>query len=254
YGGRATGPLRVDPARHTADEVGDEPLLLAAFAPVWVAKDRARGAAAAIADGAKILVLDDGYQDPSLAHDLSILVVDAARGFGNGHAIPAGPLREAIAPGLARADLVIAIGTVEARTDFIATWGHAMSVPILGAMLRPLPTGLPLSGTPVLAFAGIADPARFFATLRGLGADLRKAIPLADHQPLAPTLISRLLREARAEGAIVVTTEKDAVRLPAALRQQITALPVRLSLENDTELSDRLAAVARTRNGAKASV
>ena len=232
HGGTLEGPVRVDERRHTAAETGDEPLLLAAFLPTWVAKDRAEGAQAAVAAGAQAIVLDDGFQNPALAYDLSIVVVDAHVGFGNGRVIPAGPLREPVATGLGRADLVLSIGDEVAQARFAARWGTSLPVPHVTGRLDPLPMGLPMKGLPVLAFAGIGRPEKFFQTLKAMGADVRATHALSDHQPLSEALMTRMLREARAMGAQVVTTEKDAVRLAPALRSQVMTVPVRLRLDD----------------------
>jgi tetraacyldisaccharide 4'-kinase len=228
HGGTLDGPVRVDERRHSASDTGDEPLLLAAFLPTWVARDRVAGAQAAVAAGAQVILLDDGFQNPGLAHDLSIVVVDAHVGFGNGRVIPAGPLREPIKTGLARADIVLSVGDAAAQARFSARWGQAVTLPRVSGSLEPLPMGLPLKGLPVLAFAGIGRPEKFFQTLKAMGADIRATHALSDHQPLSDALMTRMLREARAIGAQVVTTEKDAVRLPSPLRAQVMTVPVRL--------------------------
>jgi tetraacyldisaccharide 4'-kinase len=243
YGGSLPGPVRVDLSKHTADLVGDEPLLLAAFAPTWISKDRAAGVALAEDAGAEVVILDDGHQNPAVPKALSIVIVDAAMGFGNGRVLPAGPLREPVATGLARAHMVVAIGEPEAQSRFSERWGHQIKVPLARAELKLLETGMDWQDQNVLAFAGIGHPEKFFRTVRQTGANLLRAEPLDDHQPLTDALMKRLELEALALGAQLVTTEKDAVRLPPAFRQKVLALPVRLRFQDEAGLNDRLASL-----------
>ncbi len=240
HGGSLAGPLRVDAARHTARDVGDEPLLLAALAPVWIGRDRVAAARAAAAAGARALVLDDGFQNPGLAKDLSIVVIDAGYGFGNGRVMPAGPLREPVAAGLARADLVLALGDpARLRAD----WPDLARVEVIEAALRPLATGMDWAGLRAFAFAGIGRPEKFFATLRGLGAEVVATHAFADHAVYDPRMLARLAHDARAAGAQLVTTEKDAVRLPLGFRARVLVVPVRLEIADPAPLEAKLAEI-----------
>jgi tetraacyldisaccharide 4'-kinase len=236
YGGRLAGPIRVEPATHAAADTGDEPLLLARAAPVWVARDRVAGARAAVAAGAELLLLDDGFQNPALAKDLALLVVDGGYGFGNGRLLPAGPLRESLARGLARADAVVVLGAD--RAGVTAAIGAAR--PVLHARLAPR-GATDLRGRAVIAFAGIGRPAKFYATLRELGARLAATHDFADHHPYRTDEIETLLAAARAADAVLVTTEKDWVRLPPALRPAVRAVAVAVEWRDPERLVELLA-------------
>lgn len=231
----------MDLRRHSAAQVGDEPLLLSAFAPVWVSTDRAAGARAAEDAGAEVLILDDGFQNPDVAKDLSLVVVDAHAGFGNGMCLPAGPLREPVGKGLKRADLLLSIGEPAAQQTFTARWGDRPGgLPRVTGALSPLATGMDWQGMRAFAFAGIGRPGKFFATLKQAGVELAATRALADHQPLSPALLARLSREADSLGAQLVTTEKDAARLPPDWRGRVLSFPVRLQLEDWAPIDARL--------------
>lgn len=236
YGGTEIGPLKVHERKNSASQVGDEPMLISAFCTTWVARDRHAGAVAAIQDGADVILLDDGFQNPSLVKDLSIVVTDAVAGFGNARVFPAGPLREAVPVGLERADFLLTIGPAKAQKRFLDTWPDAADQARLKGSLRPLETGMNWKGAKVLAFAGIGHPEKFFATVRGLGAEIIKTEALSDHQPLTRRLMNRLEEESFFKGAQLVTTEKDATRLPEEFKLRVLTLPVRLEIEDWTAL------------------
>jgi tetraacyldisaccharide 4'-kinase len=223
YGGRLTGPVCVDPQRHDALAVGDEPLLAAGVAPCWVARDRAAGVRAAVADGARAVILDDGFQNPQVAKDLSLIVVDAAYGFGNGRLIPAGPLRETVAAGLARADAIVLIGEAMATPRAFA----ASDLSVLHAAIEPVDAAQ-FAGAPVVAFAGIGRPEKFFATLRQIGARLVSERGFPDHHRYQAHELAELRGAAAAGRARLVTTRKDWLRLAPAERVDISALDIAL--------------------------
>jgi tetraacyldisaccharide 4'-kinase len=239
--------VRVDPARHDATAVGDEALLIAAETPCWVARDRAAGIAAAAKAGAAIVLLDDGFQNPSVAKDLSLVVVDSEYGFGNGRVMPAGPLREPVAPGLARADAIVLIGDAPAPQEF-----GAVSCLILRAALEPV-NGARFAGARLAAFAGIGRPEKFFAALRRVGANLVATQSFPDHHPFRADEMARLRETAEGAGTRLVTTAKDWVRLPAGLRDGIEVLEVEVRW-HDAAMLQRLLSdfVLRTGDGRNA--
>ncbi len=231
HGGRVHGVHRVDPSCDTAALVGDEALLLAACAPTWVAADRAAGARAAVAAGAGVLVMDDGLQNPSLAKDFSILVIDGGTGFGNGRVIPAGPLREPVAAAAARCAAAVLIGADRSHAREALPPG----LPVLCARLQQQGT-VDLAGLRVFAFAGIGIPDKFFAGLRSAGAVLAGTESFPDHHPYTEADINGVLARAAAAEALPVTTPKDAVRLSPGLRARIRVAGVRLVWDNPAAL------------------
>jgi tetraacyldisaccharide 4'-kinase len=255
YGGNHAGPLAVDPARDRAVEIGDEPLLLARAFPTIVARDRVAAAKLAIENGASVLVLDDGFQNPSLVKDCALLVIDRASGLGNGQVFPAGPLRAPLAAQLALAHGIVLVGDGNAA-DEVASEALRLKLPVLTAKLIPDPTAAAeLSGRNVLAFAGIGHPGKFFATLTALGAKIGEARTFADHHRFSASEASALVADAKVRGLLLVTTEKDLARLRgepslASLAAQAHTLPVRLEFEDEgavRELLRQALAKARTR-------
>ena len=239
YGGSLSGPVQVT-TKHSAAEVGDEPVLISALAPVWVSKDRVLGARMAAGAGADCIILDDGMQNPALIKDLTVLVIDAEIGFGNGCVFPAGPLREPISAGIKRGDLAIAIGSESAVKQLQDQSLDLNKIKVLPATLNPIEMGMDWADLRVYAFAGIGRPLKFYNTLRALGADVVGTRDFDDHEPLSDVLIQRMERDAGAMNAQLVTTEKDMVRVPANLRYAVLALPVRLHIETPDPLDQAL--------------
>jgi tetraacyldisaccharide 4'-kinase len=216
YGGRLRGPVRVDPARHAASDVGDEPLMMASQLPVVVARQRADGVPLARSQAATVILMDDGFQNPSVAKDASLIVVDGSRGLGNGQVFPAGPLRAPLKPQLARTDALVIVGN-GAAAEAVAAEIAAQGKPVLRAHLMPDAASVAsLRGKRVLAFAGIGDPARFFATLEASGIEVARRRAFADHHPFVQSEIEGLVAEATRDGLTLVTTEKDLARLRQA--------------------------------------
>jgi tetraacyldisaccharide 4'-kinase len=243
YGGRLVGPtlLRAGLGQHSAREVGDEPLLLAKVAPTVVAHDRPAGATMAASFGADLVIMDDGLQNPSLAKDFSIAVVDGRRGIGNGRVFPAGPLRAPLSAQLARVDALLVVGAPTAPAGPAIEAAQERGVPVFHSELRPDPAAAAsLAGKPALAFAGIADPEKFFATIEtcAIPAAVRARFP--DHHRYTGTEIAALLARADRERLVLVTTEKDLARMegdPAAaeLLARARALPVTLTFTKSVE-------------------
>jgi len=241
YGGSLRGPVRVDPALHDSTEVGDEALLLAAERPAWISSDRAAGARAAVAGGAQAIVMDDGLQNPTLEKDLSLLIVDGTYGFGNGRIIPAGPLREPVWSAAARSRAAVMIGPDQANAAAMLPPG----LPVIRASLKPGPEAALLAGQPVLAFCGIANPNKFFATLTEAGVVLAAREAFADHYPFDEGDMRDLLAEAEALRALPVTTRKDYVRIPPAYRSRVTVVTVRLEWAEPTPIEAMLEPLAQ---------
>lgn len=226
YGGSEEGPLKVDPARHTAAIVGDEPLMLAATGEAWISKDRVAGARAMKADGVRAVVMDDGHQNPTVKKLLSIVVIDASLPFGNRHVFPKGPLREPVAAGLSRADAVVLMGDGESPPEL-----RGFAKPILRARLEPL--ARPAPGRYV-AFAGIGRPERFFDFLQGMeGVELAEAVPYPDHHVFEKADLDYLMKLVAERGARLITTDKDHVRLPPEMKQTVLRASVEVKFEDE---------------------
>jgi tetraacyldisaccharide 4'-kinase len=216
YGGRLRGPIKVDPMRHAAVDVGDEPLMLARTVPVVVARDRIAGVALARSQGASVILMDDGFQNPAIAKDASLIVIDGDRGLGNARVFPAGPLRAPLPPQLARTDALIVIGDGPAAKAVAAAIA-ARGKPVLSAHLRADDASVAsLRGKRASAFAGIGDPIRFFRTLRANGVEVVRERAFADHHPFLQGEIEALIAEAKRDALTLVTTEKDLARLRTA--------------------------------------
>jgi tetraacyldisaccharide 4'-kinase len=251
YGGRLAGPVRVDPSFHHAADVGDEPLLLARLAPTIVARDRVAGARAARLGGSSVIVMDDGFQNPSLHKDLAIVVVDGRRGIGNGRIFPAGPLRAPLDSQIARAQAVVVVGPPDGA-DAVVAAARRHGVTVFHGRLEPDPDSLAaLAGRKVLAFAGIGHPEKFFATLSEAGVTIGDRLSFPDHHRYVAADAQTLIARAEAANLVLITTEKDHVRLYgepslAALAARANVLPVRLVVaEADLYRARILGAVKR---------
>ena len=246
YGGRIEGPLRVT-LDMDAREVGDEPLLHARDGAAWIARDRYAGALAAAQAGAQAIVMDDGFQNAALGKDLSIVAVDPQFGIGNGDVFPAGPLRERLDDGLARADAIVLLHNIPGETPRLQGWLAGFPKPILNATLQPtadLPHGK------LVAFAGLARPEKFFDTLASLGADVSEAVPFDDHHVYEEDDLHVLAQIAEERGAQLITTEKDAARLSSEWRTRVAVLPVTAHFADEPALDALLQPIRSRMNAA----
>lgn len=248
YGGSLPGPKQVDEHNDTAAQVGDEALLLARVAPTFVARDRVAGAQAARAAGANVIVMDDGLQNSSLAKDFTLAVVDARRGIGNGRVFPAGPLRAPLAAQLKRTDALLIVGDGDAAQGVLAAAPH---LPVFHARLQPDAAAVAaLHGRQVLAFAGIGDPEKFFATAAAAGIAITERRAFADHHRFSGEEAAELIMQAEHGGLALLTTEKDRARMAgepllAALAAKTHVLPVTMVVQEAEAL--RTLVVAKLR-------
>ena len=244
YGGKVIRPRLVNPETDAARIVGDEALLLARVAPTVVARNRVLGAAFARAKGASLVVMDDGLQNASLAKDFTVAVIDGRRGIGNACVFPAGPLRAPLAIQIKRCDALLVIGDDIRARDVTAQAG---ALPVFHGHLAPQPDAVTsLRARKVLAFAGIGDPDKFFATVEQAGIDIGARRAFADHHRFSAEEAAQLVMAAEHETLTLLTTEKDHARMtgdPAlsALATQAKVLPVTLEVDE----SDALRALVR---------
>lgn len=230
YGGQVAGPVLVEPGRHEARDVGDEPLLLARAAPTIVARNRRAGAEAALAAGATCLLLDDALQNPALVKDISLAVIDAGFGFGNDACLPAGPLRAPVAAMATHVDAVLLVGSEPIPEQVPA------NMPLFRARMVPAVDTAYLAGRKVVAYCGLARPEKFLATIEEAGIDVAEFRAFPDHHAFTASEASSLLGKAETDGLVLLTTEKDAVRLTGApelvaLARASRILPIRLEPE-----------------------
>ena len=228
YKGREAGPVFADPSSHSSADIGDEAVMLALANDVCVSADRIRGARFIAAQGKfDLIIMDDGMQNPWLHKDLTFAVFDGQSGLGNQRILPAGPLREPMSKGLSKADAVIVNGEDETGLKQLLP----QQLAVFDGQLHPdQRIAKTLKGKRLIGFAGIGRPQRFFTTLKQIGAELVRELSFADHHSYSEADLSRLHQEAFNNGAELVTTHKDWVRLPPEWRARVLALPVSFRL------------------------
>jgi len=239
YKGDIKQPTLVDKNKHTVNSVGDEPLMLTRIAPTYIAAKRPLAISMAEKSGANIIIMDDGMQNPTVAKDLTLLVIDGKYGIGNSLIMPAGPLREGISNGVKRADAVILIGADETGILQHKALQTKPSIPTIRAKLVPCGE-IPDKTRPYLAFAGIGNPDKFFSTLAASGYNVIGEVPFPDHYNYTDADINTLINKAENLGAELITTQKDEVRLPIFASKKIRVLTVKIAWEDETQITNLL--------------
>ena len=232
YGGALSGPIKVDPDKHTFQDVGDEALLLSKIAPTWVSQNRLDGGLAAKLDGAQIILMDDGFQNPTIGKTFSILVFDGPYGLGNNQLIPSGPLRETLGRGMSRADAVVIIG--EDLQDLQSKIPE--NIPLFSVTTSPIISKKLKVAKSVIGFAGIGRPRKFLETLKTLNVEIQDFVPFPDHHKFRNSEIEDLIRRASETGAQLVTTTKDFVRLPPNTKNSVIAMDIELNWANQNQI------------------
>jgi len=240
YKGQFRGPHLVETEVNTFSEVGDEPLMMSLYSPTWIGRSRRDTIKSAFENGADIIIMDDGFQNNSVKKDLSVLVVDVSVVFGNGLIIPAGPLREPIKDGFKRADLLVTVGTQNDQINFKEAFSNLDKPIQIEASLQPRVKNINWSGKTVVAFAGISHPSKFFNLLEELGANIISRISFPNHEPFKKKALENLIEQSNKENALLVTTEKDSVRIPKNLRKFFHVLNVDLKFQNENLILDKL--------------
>jgi len=242
YGGALGGPVKVDPSAHNFNDVGDEALLLARHGPVWISKDRPAGALAAAKDGAGLIIMDDGFQNPTIEKTVSILLIDASEDGGNGKIFPAGPFREPLDRARARADIVVYVGgdeeiasrAADENHSAFAAWPEPENAPENVPVNTPAPT--PETGR-VVAFSGIGNPEKFYTSLKAAGFVITRTASFPDHHRFSDQDLAALARLAASEKAPLITTEKDYVRLPEDFRADVLTFPIAMKINQPSLLA-----------------
>jgi len=232
YGGEEEGPVQVSPARDTAKYVGDEALLLVNKAPTWVAKNRQLGAQVAMDSGANIIIMDDGFQNPIIYKDFSIIVIDGKVGFGNRMLIPAGPLREPIEQGINRAQVLVIIGEDMVNTEEKLKRINPNLI-ILHASIVTSKDCPDIKDKKVAAFAGIGRPEKFKESLESEGAEVAMWKNFPDHYEYNENDLQQFIKDAEAKDLTIFTTAKDFVRVPVSLKEKISVFNIELEWHDD---------------------
>ena len=242
YKSNFKGPHFINPALDSFLDVGDEPLMMSFYGPTWIARDRRSGIKSAILSGADIIILDDGFQNHSIIKDFSILVIETSVAFGNGYLIPAGPLREPVSSALKKTDLLITIGKKNDQVNFKTNFSSLKLPTVVEGELKVRPGNRNLNNKLVLAFSGIAHPEKFRVTLENLGANILRFDIFSNHKPFKIVTLKRLINEAKTNDAILITTEKDFVRIPNDLQSNFHALTVDLEITNQGLVIEKIVA------------